>query len=72
MSKRMSQPAAPASTIVTTVFLLYWVGGQGFKGWAVPSHPLGDFEDEPAETGEAQAPKKHHSDHRLDPMFFTE
>jgi hypothetical protein len=29
-----------------------------------PSHPLGDFEDQPAKSGEAQAPKKHHNDHR--------
>ena len=34
------------------------------------SHPLGDFEHEPAESGETDPPKKHHRDHRL-PLLFT-
>ena len=32
---------------------------------AVSSHALGDFEDEPAERGEADAPEKYDRDHSL-------
>jgi hypothetical protein len=35
----------------------------------VPSHPLGDFEDEPAEDGDADAPEKHDRDSLL--LLFT-
>ena len=35
----------------------------------VPSHPLGDFEDEPAEGGEADAPEKHDRGHSLLLLF---
>ena len=35
----------------------------------VPSHPLGDFEDEPAEDGEVDAPEKHDRDHSLLLLF---
>jgi hypothetical protein len=38
---------------------------------AVPSHPLGNFEDEPAEGGEAEAPEKYDSHHRLPFLLFT-
>jgi hypothetical protein len=34
------------------------------------SHALGDFEYEPAESGETDSPKKHYRDHRL-PLLFT-
>jgi hypothetical protein len=69
MSKRTSQPAAPANTIVTTVFLQFrCVVSVGELIGA--SHPLGDFEHEPAECGETDPPEKHHSDHHL-PLLFT-
>jgi hypothetical protein len=71
MSKRMSQPAAPASTIVTEVSSWNSVAW-GSEGGSVPLHSLGDFEDEPAQTGETQAPKNHDRDHRLDPCFLQE
>ena len=70
MSKRMSQPAAPANTIVTDSFLLNSVAWPGSEGGCVPLHPFGDFEDEPAETGEAQTPKNHDRDHYLTPAFY--
>ena len=34
-----------------------------------PSHPLGDFEDEPAEDGDTDAPEKHDRDHSLLLLF---
>jgi hypothetical protein len=37
----------------------------------VPSHPLADFEDEPAEDREADAPEKHDRDHSLLLLPFT-
>jgi hypothetical protein len=43
----------------------------GPRGGSVPLHPLGDLEDEPAETGEAQAPKQHDRKHCFDPTFHT-
>jgi hypothetical protein len=70
MSKRMSHPATPAITIVTALSSGIWLRGQRRKDESVSSHPLGDFEDEPAQTGEAQAPKNHHHDHRLDLSFY--
>src|SRR5271163_5008265 len=36
----------------------------------VRSHPLGDFEDEPAEGSEADAPEKHDRGHSLLPFAF--
>jgi hypothetical protein len=50
-------------------FLLNSVAGSASGGGSAASHPLGNFEDEPAETGEAQTPKNHDRDHRLDPYF---
>jgi hypothetical protein len=44
----------------------------GSDGGSVPLHSLGDFEDEPAQTGEAQAPENHDRNHRLDPYFLQD
>jgi hypothetical protein len=44
----------------------------GSERESVPLHSLGDFEDEPAQTGETQAPENHDRDHRLDPYFLQD
>jgi hypothetical protein len=62
----MSHPAAPASTIVTTISPFLFGG----LTRPVASHALGDFEDEPAQGGEAETPEKHHGNHRLDSYFY--
>jgi hypothetical protein len=72
MSRRISQPAAPANTIVTTFFPLEFRCLASVGRPIRPSHPLGDFEDEPAENGEAQTPKKHHDDHRQALYFLQD
>jgi hypothetical protein len=71
MSKRMSQPAAPASTIVTTIVLQFVALVSTGRESIGSSHPLGDFEHEPAKSGKTDSPEKHHRDHRL-PLFFLQ
>ena len=66
MSKGKSQRPGPAATIVT--MLLHHL--EAGPCCPVPSHPLGDFEDEPAEGEEANAPEKHERHPRLR-YFFT-
>ena len=51
MSKRKSQPPSPAATIVTMLPIIL----KQVRAALFPQHPLGDFEDEPAEGGEANA-----------------
>jgi hypothetical protein len=67
MSKRKSQPPSPAATIVTMLPHHLEAG----PCCPVRSHPLGDFEDEPAEGGEASAPEKHERHPRVPFLFFT-
>jgi hypothetical protein len=59
MIKRISQPAAPAATMVIT--LPHHLGRLAGVGSGlccpVPSHPLGDFKNKPAEGSEADAQK---------------
>ena len=53
MSKRKSQPPSPAATIVTMLPIIL----KQVRAALFHHIPLGDFEDEPAEGGEANAPE---------------
>jgi hypothetical protein len=67
----MSQPAAPAATIVTALFLNHLGRVDNVRsGWPVPSHPLGDLKDKPAKGSEADAPEKNDRDHCLPLSYF--
>jgi hypothetical protein len=68
----MSQPAAPAATIVTTLSSSLGRSASAGSGQSVPSHPLGDLEDKPAKDSEAYAPEKNDRDHCLPFLICTE
>jgi hypothetical protein len=65
-----SQPAAPAATMVITLFLVRSSAEPASEAGA-SSHPFGDLEDKPAQGGEADTPEKHGGEQLSFPSFST-
>jgi hypothetical protein len=70
----MSQPAAPAATMVTTLFLLKFGRLSQRRKRPIrsfiPSHPLCDLESKPPKGSEADDPEKDARDHGLPLLIY--